>query len=173
MLLFSTAHSRSLCVLSFQQTRLWNSVKQSCNYTTPVRSRQAWNLSHQDKPETWWKGDDKVCEASTKEGYIKLLWSCKTDVWSGIFVGKGTIFLPRRSEALGLGLSNCCLVKPALLIIAEKILAILILSRREHSYWKIGPIGILEPFRSCFFSPTLRHFLNHCTRHTVAQRRDC
>ena len=142
MLLFSTAHSRSLCVLSFQQTRLWNSVKQSCNYTTPVRSRQAWNLSHQDKPETWWKGDDKLCEASTKEGYIKLLWSCKTDVRSGIFVGKRTIFIRRRSEALGLGLSNCCLVKSALLIIPQKIPARFWYCQDENT--PIGTLDLLE-----------------------------
>ena len=52
-----------------------------------------------------------------------MLRSCKTDVRCGILVGKGTIFIPRRSEALGLGLTNCCLLKSALLIIAEKILA--------------------------------------------------
>ena len=138
MLLLSPADSRSPCVLSFQQTRLWNSG--SCNYTTSVRSRQAWNLSHQDKPEIWWKGDDKVREASKKEGY--MLRSCKTDVRCGILVGKGTIFIPRRSEALGLGLTNCCLVKSALLIIAEKILASFWYCQDENT--PVGKLDLLE-----------------------------
>ncbi len=142
MLLLSPADSRSPCVLSFQQTRLWNSVKQSCNYTTSVRSRQAWNLSHQDKHEIWWKGDDKVREASTKEGYIKLLRSCETDVRCGILVGKGTIFIPRRSEALGLGLTNCCLVKSPVLTIAEKILARFWYCQHENT--PIGKLDLLE-----------------------------
>ncbi len=175
MLLLSSADSRSPCVFSFQQTRLWNSVKQSCNYTTSVRSRQAWNLSHQDKHEIWWKGDDKVREASTKEGYIKLLRSCETDVRCGILVGQGTIFIPRTSKVWSFRTG------PHQLFFSEVSTTnysgkdfgqILILSRREHSYWNIGPILILEPYRTCFFQSYLKALPKSlCPPHICTKKR--